>query len=290
MTFSLKTQLTSDTPRLAYDVEKLIKSICFNLHLGKKKHDLIRELVQDAATYYKEDGYHNFKHALIAAEAAAELTANANMFFAMLMHDAHWSKTRDDHNVFASMYRAAKLYYKYKDRLKLSLKLILEAIAYTCFKDGKFINKDSTFVYETVHAVDLYAATRYDIWPDQYLGLLDECGIEPNLATFYEHVKFIEDDCALTRYARFSTQALAYEYRLFLRKARAKLDIASIPNLITDFDVKYGVLPNALLINSIRYDVLTKVPLAAMNLKRVLNHYELTPIVSHNVEFGVALI
>ena len=290
MTFSLKEQLASDTTRITYDVDRLIKSICFNLHLGKKKHDLIREIVMDAATYYKEDGYHNFKHALLAAEAAAELTANANLFFAMLMHDAHWSKTRDDHNVFASMYRASKLYYKYKDRLKLSLKLILEAISYTCFKDGKFINKDSTSVYETVHAVDLYAATRYDIWPDQYLGLLAECGIEPSLDTFYEHVKFIEEDCALTRYARFSTQALAYEYRLFLRKVRAKLDIESIPNLITGFDEKYGVLPNALLINSIRYDVLTKVPLAAMNLKRVLAYYELTPIVSHNVEFGVALI
>jgi hypothetical protein len=229
-TFNMRSCLDSPL-RSIFNLDTVLKRICFNLTIAKKKHKLIHAVVEEARKYYKEDGYHNFNHALLASEAIAESTANIDHWFGMLFHDAHWSRTDDRHNVIASMYRAAKVATKFPE-LRLNLTNALTTIAYTCYYNNTFINKDSSLLYEVVHCTDLYAACSWDIWPEQYIGLCREVGVPANLKTFYEHVSFIENDIQTSNYKKFVTRGVAARYFDFLTSRRAELDVQSVRELV----------------------------------------------------------
>ncbi len=147
--------------------------------------------VELARHYYKLSGYHNFTHAL---QAATYLISHPNKsgisgWFAMLMHDAHWSKTDDRHNVIASIYRAIKLNHDHD--LGLDNEVIAQCIAATTFYEGRFICPNMYF--EEVHTADLLGGIMYDTWTSQFNGLCDELGRPMDLAALSDNHKFLSN-------------------------------------------------------------------------------------------------
>lgn len=244
-----------------YSEVRLLAKMAVSLSLPQ---DLVLAVVEEARNYYKTDGYHNFKHALISAAYCAEYHPESRGYwFAMLFHDTHWSKTLDRHNVFASMYRAAKTLFKFPE-LDINLDTVTRYISYTCFDGGRFHRPDDARFdrdYAIIHMADVYAANDYDIWPEQYRGLAGECGWSESYETLSNHYQFLNSDYN-TMSSGFSTQHWAdvIAYRARVRYAIVCTTLGIISKSIIDFRTKYGIEPNTVIIGKDNWARITRHP------------------------------
>lgn len=221
------------------------------------KPELVLAVVEESRSNNKEDGYHNFKHSLIAAAYCSDnYPRNRAYWFAMLFHDTHWSKTKDRHNVFASIYRASKVLAKYPE-LGLDQDTVARLISYTCFEDGKFNTPaESSYLsdFSVIHIADVYSGQCYDVWPAQYRGLAEECGWPEDYITLKSHLAFVMkdfDDCVGICFGSQLLVISSYIYQI--RTALAGLDLESIVQARHDFMHHEGIMPNILLIEVGRF-------------------------------------
>ena len=217
---------------------------------------LVSSIVEEARAHNKEDGYHNFKHCLTAAAFCSDNYPRSRAhWFAMMFHDAHWSKTKDRHNVFASIYRAVKVLVKYPE-LGIEPDTVARLISYTCFEDGIFNVPESIHLsdYAIIHVADVYSSQAYDIWPAQYRGLADECGWPEDYATIRSHLNFIlKDFDDLTGLALGSQLFLISAYIYQVNRALASVDLEIIQDARIAFIRDQGCMPNTVLIEEERF-------------------------------------